>query len=112
MTPIGLRARAPGTVSARVDEIDGRPAVVVELGGAGAHARSSGVASLVVGDRAEARDAVEHLLAYLPDNVDTEPPRWSTDDPPDRPTPEAGALMPPVVTGSYDVRAVMRAVVD
>lgn len=83
-----------------------------ELGGATAHARFSGAASLVVADRAAALDAAAQLLAYLPDHVDQDAPRWDTDDQPDRPTPEAGELIPPTSTGSYDVRAVMRALAD
>ena len=57
-------------------------------------------------------EAVENLLAYLPDNVDVEPERWPTDDPADRPCPEAGDLMPTTSTGSYDVRKVAEAIVD
>ncbi len=83
-----------------------------ELGGAASHARVSGVATLVVRDEAEAWAAVSDLLAYLPANNDAEAPRWPTDDPADRPTPEAGALMPASATGSYDVRGVMRAIAD
>jgi acetyl-CoA carboxylase carboxyltransferase component len=83
-----------------------------ELGGAGAHARHSGVASLVVADVGAARQATEELLAYLPANNDDEPPRWPTDDPIDRLTPEAADLMPASPTGSYDVRHVMAAVID
>ena len=41
-----------------------------ELGGTDAHAKQSGVASLVVDDVDAAREALEHLLTYLPDNVD------------------------------------------
>jgi acetyl-CoA carboxylase carboxyltransferase component len=83
-----------------------------ELGGAASHARVSGVASLVVRDQAEAWAVVSDLLAYLPSNNDAEAPRWPTEDPADRPTPEAGALMPASATGSYDVRGVMRAIAD
>jgi acetyl-CoA carboxylase carboxyltransferase component len=83
-----------------------------ELGGASSHARFTGAASLVVADRGAAMDAAEQLLAYLPSSVDSEPPRWPTDDPADRETPEAGALMPTTSTGSYDVRNVMKAIVD
>lgn len=83
-----------------------------ELGGAATHARYTGAASLVVADRAAAEDAVLQLLAYLPDNADLPPPEWPTDDPPDRPTPEAGELIPPTSTGSYDVRDVIRSLVD
>lgn len=83
-----------------------------ELGGAGVHAGSTGVASLVVADRDEALAALSDLLAYLPAHVDEEAPRWWTDDPADRPTPEAGALIPASPTGGYDVRDVISAIVD
>jgi acetyl-CoA carboxylase carboxyltransferase component len=83
-----------------------------ELGGAATHARYSGAATLVVPDRDAAIAAVEQLLAYLPANVDEEPPSWPTDDPADRATPEAGALIPTTSTGSYDVRHVIRALAD
>ena len=36
---------------------------------------------MVVADRDAAVEAVETLLAYLPDNVDAEPERWPRDDP-------------------------------
>lgn len=83
-----------------------------ELGGATNHARYSGVASLVVGDRDAAIAMTEELLSYLPDNVDSEPERWPNDDPADRPCPEAGEVVPTSSTGSYDVRTVAGAVVD
>jgi acetyl-CoA carboxylase carboxyltransferase component len=83
-----------------------------ELGGASAHARFSGVATLVVADGVAAREAVASLLAYLPPNVDEPAPAWPTSDPLDRETPEAGDLLPEVSTGSYDVRDVMRSIVD
>lgn len=83
-----------------------------ELGGAGMHAASTGVAALVVPDRAAAVDALSDILAYLPQNIDDEPPRWWTDDPVDRPTPEAGGCIPSSPTGGYDVRDVIAAIVD
>jgi acetyl-CoA carboxylase carboxyltransferase component len=70
------------------------------------------VASVVVPDAEAARQVTEALLAYLPSHNDEEPPPRPTDDPIDRPTPEAGAVLPPSPTGSYDIRAVMAAVVD
>ena len=57
-------------------------------------------------------EAVEQLLSYLPGNVDETPPLRSTDDAPDRLTPEAGELLPATTTGSYDIRSVMAALVD
>jgi acetyl-CoA carboxylase carboxyltransferase component len=95
-----------------VQDFTGVPVTADVLGGAGAHARSSGLATFVVPDRETALDALADLLAYLPDNVDQLPPRWPTVDPVDRPTPEAGALIPAHPTGSYDVREVIRAVAD
>ncbi|HSB87752.1 MAG TPA: carboxyl transferase domain-containing protein, partial [Ilumatobacteraceae bacterium] len=83
-----------------------------ELGGAASHARYTGATSLVATDLAAAIELVGQLLAYLPQHNDEEAPRWPTDDPPDRPTPEAGAVIPPSSTGSYDVRDVIRAICD
>jgi acetyl-CoA carboxylase carboxyltransferase component len=83
-----------------------------ELGGASAHARFSGAASIVVPDRDAATDAMAALLAYLPSHNDEEPPAWPTVDPLDRPTPELRDVLPASPTGSYDVRAVIRPIVD
>ncbi len=83
-----------------------------ELGGATAHARHSGAATVVVADRAAAMDAVTQLLAYLPNHNGELPPLWPTDDPVDRATPEAGALLPALATGSYDMRQLARTLVD
>jgi len=83
-----------------------------ELGGAGVHAAHTGLASIVVPDRDAAVDALHDLVAYLPSSVDEEAPRWWSDDPVDRPTPEAGACLPASPTGGYDVRDVARAIVD
>lgn len=83
-----------------------------ELGGAATHARYTGVATIVVPDRAAAEDAAHDLLAYLPDNVDQEPFRWPLTDPADRPCPEAGQAIPESSTGSYDVRNVAAAIAD
>ena len=95
-----------------VTEYTGVILTPAELGGAGPHARSSGLASLVASDQDDATQLVESLLALLPSHADEEPPRLATADPPDRPTPEAGELIPDSPTGSYDVRRVCRALVD
>jgi len=95
-----------------VEEFTGVGISTDELGGAANHARYTGVATMVVADRAAAVDAVGDLLAYLPANVDEEPPRHAVDDPPDRPCPEAGEQIPSSSTGSYDVRTVASAIVD
>ena len=95
-----------------VEQFTGISIDVEELGGAGNHARYTGVPSMVVNDRAEADEAVVELLAYVPSSVDEEPLRWPNQDPRDRLCPEAGELMPASSTGSYDVRQVAAAIVD
>ncbi len=83
-----------------------------ELGGAASHARYTGAAELVAADLPAAIDLAGQLLAYYPQHNDQEPPLWPTDDSIDRAVPEAGELIPPSSTGSYDVRAVIRAIAD
>ena len=95
-----------------VEDFTGVDIGVEELGGAANHERYTGVATTVVADRAAAIDAVSGLLSFLPDHVDAEPPTTHDDDPIDRACPEAGALIPPSSTGSYDVRQVASAIVD
>ncbi len=95
-----------------VEEFTGVRVTTDELGSAAVLARHAGVPSLVVPNRDAATAAATELLAYLPSSVDDEPPRWATDDPVDRPCPEAGELIPPSSTGSYDVRRVAAAIVD
>ena len=82
------------------------------LGGPGMHARTSGVASLVVPDAEAADDAIALLLAYLPPHTDALPAPIATTDPADRPTPELRDVIPDSPTGSYDVRDVIASIVD
>ena len=82
------------------------------LGGASMHERTSGVAHFTVADRAEAEDLISELLSFLPDHTDQVPTGWPCSDPVDRPTPEAGDLIPETPTGSYDIRDVLACVVD
>ncbi|MBA3288880.1 MAG: methylmalonyl-CoA carboxyltransferase [Acidimicrobiia bacterium] len=95
-----------------VEEFTGVAVSVDELGGAAILARHTGVPSVVVASFEAATETVGLLLDYLPSSVDEEPPRWPTDDPPDRRCPEAGELVPPTSTGSYDVRKVAAAIAD
>lgn len=83
-----------------------------ELGGAGTHARHTGVSSVVVTDLEAATAWLEELLEYLPTGVDQLAPMMPTADPDDRLTPEAGDLIPTTSTGSYDVRHVIESIAD
>jgi acetyl-CoA carboxylase carboxyltransferase component len=95
-----------------VHQITGVVVDTDELGGAGVHASMTGLAALVVSDLDAALDAIGDLLAFLPSHVDELPPQLGTDDPGDRSTPELRSLIPSSSTASYDVRDVIRAVVD
>jgi acetyl-CoA carboxylase carboxyltransferase component len=83
-----------------------------QLGGTSVHASRTGVASLVVRDEIEARDAVAALLAYVPDNHLADPPRHDTDDPIDRECTRAAGTVPERASASYDVRVVVSDVLD
>ncbi|MFW2384025.1 MAG: acyl-CoA carboxylase subunit beta [Acidimicrobiales bacterium] len=83
-----------------------------ELGGAGAHQRSSGLAAAVVETPAEGEDYLLEVLSYLPNHVDELSPVLPSEDPLDRPTPEAGEFLPDTPTGSYDVRDIISSVAD
>jgi acetyl-CoA carboxylase carboxyltransferase component len=95
-----------------VEQITGQRLSVTDLGGATVHAKHTGVAAAVLADEATALEWLAGLLDFLPPNADELPERVLTGDPPDRPTPEAGEIMPPAASGSYDVRMVAAALVD
>lgn len=95
-----------------VETFTGESLDTLELGGSGIHASNTGIAALVVPDAATALEALSEILAYLPSVVDEEPPRWWTDDPIDRATPEAGECIPASPTGGYDVRDVAHSIMD
>jgi acetyl-CoA carboxylase carboxyltransferase component len=95
-----------------VQAFTGVPVDRQALGGSGLHARTSGVASIVVPSLAEANDVIADLLGYLPPSTDQLPPRRPTADPVDRDTTELAAILPHTTTGSYDVRTIAAGIVD
>jgi acetyl-CoA carboxylase carboxyltransferase component len=95
-----------------VEAITGQRLTPKDLGGATVHARHTGVAAAELRDEAGALEWLAALLDHLPANVDTFPERVLTGDPPDRPTPEAGEILPALASGSYDVRMVASSLVD
>ncbi len=79
------------------------------LGGAGIHARASGLCALVTEDPLS---ALADVSSYLPPHTDCPPPSGTTDDPWDRLAPELRDLVPVRSSASYDVREVIAAVAD
>jgi len=83
-----------------------------ELGGAMTHNSRSGVAHFAVDDDRACLQLIRELLSYVPSNNLEEPPASETTDPPDRDAPELDALVPAEPTKPYDMKDLLRAVVD
>ena len=83
-----------------------------ELGGARTHAEKSGVAHLAADNEAECLELIRRLLSYLPGNNLEETPRTPPLDPASRMDEELLALGAVRSDGPYDMREVVKHVVD
>ncbi len=83
-----------------------------ELGGAMAHASKSGVAHFAAENEEHSLAMVRQLLSYLPQNNTEDPPFVPTADPEDRMDAELATIVPDSPTRAYDMKAVIRHVVD
>ncbi len=83
-----------------------------DLGGAHAHASKSGVSHLTAPDDKTCIAQVRELLSFMPSNNQDDPPFLATTDPADREVPELDTMIPVESNKPYDVKEVVRAVVD
>ena len=83
-----------------------------ELGGAMAHASKSGVAHFAAENEEHSLAMVRQLLSYIPQNNTEDPPFVPTADPEDRMDAELATIVPDSPTRAYDMKAVIRHVVD
>ena len=83
-----------------------------DLGGAMTHATKSGVSHLTSADDKACVAQARALLSYLPSNNHEDPPSEPCTDPPTREVPELDAMIPLESNKPYDVKEVVRAVVD
>jgi propionyl-CoA carboxylase beta chain len=83
-----------------------------DLGGATTHASRSGVCHLTSRDDRACLAQVRELISYLPSNNTEDPPRRASSDPVDREVPELDAMVPTDSSKPYDIKNVVRAVVD
>src|SRR2546428_1323941 len=83
-----------------------------ELGGADVRAHKSGVARFEADDEVSCAALIRRLVAFLPSNNLDPAPLTKTDDPPDREDPELDGIVPDVTTKPYDMREVIRRIVD
>jgi propionyl-CoA carboxylase beta chain len=83
-----------------------------DLGGATTHASKSGVCHLTSHDDKTCIGQTRELLSFLPSNNQEDPPFKPTDDPPLRDVPQLDTMIPVESNKPYDVKDVIRAVVD
>jgi propionyl-CoA carboxylase beta chain len=83
-----------------------------ELGGATTHATKSGVCHLTAPSDKECLAQARELLSFLPSNNQEDPPLRTTTDPTDRDVIELDTMIPLEPAKPYEVKEVIRAVVD
>jgi propionyl-CoA carboxylase beta chain len=82
------------------------------LGGAATHSEKSGVCHLTAPDDEQCLGLLRELLAFLPSNNGQDAPRVRSADPPTREAPALDSLVPTESNKPYDMRDVLRLVVD
>jgi propionyl-CoA carboxylase beta chain len=83
-----------------------------DLGGARAHAATSGVAHFSAADDQAALATIRDLLSYLPSNNMEDPPRRETTDNPDREDQALDGVIPEEPNKPYDIKKIVRSVLD
>ncbi|MGI8559144.1 MAG: acyl-CoA carboxylase subunit beta [Solirubrobacteraceae bacterium] len=83
-----------------------------ELGGAMTHNTKSGVAHFACEDEDECLEDARYLFSFLPQNNLERPPRVQPTDDPQRMDPELDSVVPDNPNKPYDMRAVVRLIVD
>jgi propionyl-CoA carboxylase beta chain len=83
-----------------------------ELGGAMSHNSKSGVAHFAADDEDQCLEDARYLLSYLPQNNLEIPPRVQPTDDPLREDPELDTVVPDSPNKPYDMREVIRRIVD
>ena len=83
-----------------------------ELGGAGTHTSTSGVAHFSAAAEKESLDDIRYLLSYLPSNNVEDPPRVEPWDDPERRDDELKSIVPDQPQKPYDIVDVIDRVVD
>lgn len=95
-----------------IKAVTGEEVTHEELGGAHAHTTKSGVAHFAYDTEGECLQQVRRLLSFLPSNNTEDPPIVDTGDPPDRRDEALRYLVPENPMKSYDVKEIIRRVVD
>ncbi len=95
-----------------IKTVTGEDVTFEELGGAVTHASKSGVAHFAADDEEQCLEMVRELVSYIPQNNLDSAPYEEPEDDPERRDQMLATLVPEQATKPYDMRAVVRAVVD
>ncbi len=95
-----------------IKSVTGEEITFEDLGGAMAHNEKSGVAQFACESDQDALEQIKKLLSYLPSNNMEDPPIVNTGDSPKRVDPALDALIPDSPNQSYDIKDVIRSLVD
>ncbi|MDV3293821.1 MAG: acyl-CoA carboxylase subunit beta [Nitrososphaerales archaeon] len=116
MTDFVIMARGIGHMFVTGPEVVkaalGETVTLDQLGGAEVHATKSGVAHFLEESEQECFQLIRRLLSYLPQNNTESPPTADTGDPADREDKELDSLAPEDPYKAYDMREIIRRVVD
>lgn len=95
-----------------IKQVTGAEVTIPELGGTKVHCFGTGVADFRVGNEDECFKLIRRLLRFLPQNCRERPSRLDTSDDPHRADSSLADIVPVDSRRSYDVREVIRRVVD
>ena len=95
-----------------IKTVTGEEVEFEELGGAMSHNTKSGVAHFAAEDEESCLEDARYLLCFLPSNNLEAPPRFEPSDDPEREDEELDTLVPDDPSKPYDMREVIRAIVD
>ena len=95
-----------------IERVTGESVTKEELGGAGTHANTTGVAHVTAPSDEAALDGIRTLLGFLPQNNLEDPPRAEPAESPEQEIPELRDIVPEAARKPYDMHAVVDAVVD
>ncbi len=95
-----------------VKTVTGEEVSFEELGGAATHAAKSGVAHFTSPSEEACLEDARYLISFLPQNNLDPPPFFEPSDPTDREDPELDTLIPDNPNKPYDIKDVVRRVVD
>ena len=95
-----------------IKAVTGEEITFEDLGGAKTHNEKSGVAHFACESDEDALEQIRQLLSYLPSNNMEDPPAIDTGDAPDRLDASLDSVIPDSPNKSYDMKAVIEAIVD